>query len=414
MGSAVYYGGIKPKQYDNFERLRTKATKEELIELTSHPNAVVRCYSLWALSYDSSVELFPIIINHITDDEQVNTQFGCIGSAEKVGDFFINIATPQYVDLNSKKLTETELKQLDSILIYSHNNLYAKSQAISRAKASEPLYAKMRELVIKNHDQAALVTLAKYKKTQDIALIKQNKTGNRNDGEGYFFTYKAIIEFPNPDFLPLLESNLKKTLDDTHYSNEWRELYKAIASYKNEKAVELLKIPLTQVKHDNIRKYHIDFVFAAIRSFKNPLYDDLLWSLWVDEKRIAPDVFEYLSNKNTDKAFQLAKASLLNTDEFYATNISFDFEDMNSSGNLTIKMLDLVLQRDRQFGFEIIRSNIKEANVHQFPIFANKVAQIQDSSFIEPLFDRLSKEWNAHIYLKATYPFGQLHLVQLK
>jgi hypothetical protein len=400
MGRAVYEAGIKPKQYDNFEQLKATARKEELIELTNHPNGVVRCYSFWALSHDNSINLLPIIINHISDDELINTQFGCLGGREKVGDFFINIVTPQYVDLNSKKLTETELRQLDSILIFGHNNLYAKSHAINRAKVTEPLYDKMRELVINNHDQSALVALAKYQKPQDVELIRQNKTAGRNEDDDYFFTYKAICEFPHSSFLPFLESNLKKTLEDTHFSNEWRELYKAIASYKNEKAIELLKIPFTQIKHDNIRKYHIDFVFAALRNYKDSIYDNLFWTLWTEEKRITPDVFDYLYKRNPGNAYELTKKSLLNTDEFYGANISFDFEDLNSSENLTVKMLDLVLQKDNQLGFEVIRSNLKEANVHQFPIFAQKVSEIQDKSFIGPLFDRLSKESNAHVYLK--------------
>ena len=93
MGSAVYYGGIRPKQYDNFEKLKETATQRELIELTNHPNGVVRCYAFWALSKDKSVDLFQIILNHINDYELVKTQFGCIGGQEKVGDFFISYAT---------------------------------------------------------------------------------------------------------------------------------------------------------------------------------------------------------------------------------------------------------------------------------------------------------------------------------
>ena len=50
MSSAVYGSGIRPKQWDNFEELEKIATKKELIELTNHPNGVVRCYSFWALT----------------------------------------------------------------------------------------------------------------------------------------------------------------------------------------------------------------------------------------------------------------------------------------------------------------------------------------------------------------------------
>ncbi len=401
MSSAVGYAGIRPKQYDNFLKLKTKATSDELMELTNHPNPTVRSYAFWALSYNHSIDLYPIVLNHINDIELVKTQFGCIVSGETVGDFFINVVTPRYIDLNSQKLDSVQFATLDSILIYTPNNLSAKSAAINRAEPTENLYPKIRELVVKDNDQTAMVTLAKYKKEQDVELILKNKGKSKFDEGGFFYTYKAISQFPHPDFLPLLEKNLKKTLNNTHFSTEWRELYKAIASYKNDKALELLQVPFTQVKHNNIRDYHIDFVFGALREFKAPIYEDLLWKLWSEENRITPDVFKYLSNINPEKTFELTKASLKNIDRIYSANISLNFEDFDASENLTSIMLDFALKQDKEFGLEAIRKNIKEANVHLFPIFADKAAELKDKSFIEPLFDRLETEWNAHVYLKA-------------
>jgi hypothetical protein len=64
MSSAVGAGGIRPEQWDNFEELKKTATKEELIELTNHPNGVVRSYSFWALSHKKDVDLFSIAKEH--------------------------------------------------------------------------------------------------------------------------------------------------------------------------------------------------------------------------------------------------------------------------------------------------------------------------------------------------------------
>ena len=400
MGSAVYYAGTRPPQYDNFEKLKEIASKEELLELTNHPNGVVRCYSFWALSYDKSIDLFPILINHINDYEVVNTQFGCIGSQEMVGDFFISVATPRYVDLESKKLDSIQFLKLDSVLIYSNTKLYAKSNAINRAEPTEFLYPKIRDLVVENNDQSALVTLAKYNKPNDVSLILTNREDSKFDEGGYFYTYKAIQEFPHPDFMPLLEKNLKKTLDNTHFSNEWKELYKTIASYKNEKSVELLEIPFTQVQHENIRKYHIDFVYSAIQLNKSEIYDSLLWKMWEEEKRISPDIYAYLMERDSIKAYELTKKGMLQSDKIYSANISLNFNDLGSTENLTSIMLDEIFKKDKKMGIEIICENIENANVHQFPIFTDKIVELKDSVFIEPLFDRFEKEWNAHVYLK--------------
>ncbi|HYG15600.1 MAG TPA: hypothetical protein VEC12_07580, partial [Bacteroidia bacterium] len=391
-----YENGIRPEQYNNFVELEETATREELIMLTNHSNGVVRCYSFWALSHDSTAELFPVILNHLNDTGFVSTLFGCIGGDEMVGDFFINIVTPGYVDLQSHKLNPIQFAVLDSILIYTPNNLWAKSNAILRAKPSERDYLKLRELVIKEHNQDALVKLAQYRKEQDVELILNNREKSKTDEGGYFYTYKAIIEFPHPDFFPLLEKNLYQTLDNTHYSNEWRGLYSAIAGYKNQRALSLLKVPLTQVKHNNISEYHIDYVFGAVRYQKDTLYDDLLWTLWEKENKITPDVFEYLNARDTNRAFKLAKEYIKDPYKYY----SWD-SDMDECKELLNALLGLVLLKQYNVGVMAIVKNIAEANVHTFPIFADKAAIIKDSLFIEPLLDRLKTEDNPHVYLKA-------------
>jgi len=401
MGSAVGYGGVRPKQFDNFTELKRAAAKNELHELTNHPNGVVRCYSFWALTYDTSINLLPILIKHISDDENVSTMFGCIVSGEKVGDFFINLATPQYVDLDSKKLTPSEYDYLDSILIYTPNKLYAKENAISRAKLSETSYERIRELVWKENNQSALVILAKFKRKQDIQLILNNKS----NGEPYdqlFFTYKAISEFPDNAFLPLLKKSLYEAIDKGAWSTEWRELYKAIASFKNDTALQLLKVPFTQTKHENIKQYHIDFIFGAVQDFYTPIYNELLWKMWENEKKINTKVFNLLYPTNPDKAFQLTKKTIQNADDFYYLNTGSYGEGEETSVNLLDLMLDTILVRDRPFAIELINKNIREINVHQFPTFADKVLKIKDTSFVTSLFDRLEKEDNAYIYLKAT------------
>jgi hypothetical protein len=178
-------------------------------------------------------------------------------------------------------------------------------------------------------------------------------------------------------------------------------LYKAIASYKNDKAVELLKVPFTKVIYSDNRKYHIDFVFSALREFRDPIYDDLLWRLWSEEYRISPDIFEYLSRKYPEETFKLTKESLKNTDRLYDADISLKYNNVDGPENLISIMLDFVIKKDRVFGIEIISKNIKEEDVHLFPIFADKTTKLKDKSFIEPLFDRLETEWSAHIYLKV-------------
>jgi hypothetical protein len=392
MSGSIGYAGKRPKQYDNFTRLKGTATIDELINLTNHPNPTVRCYAFWALAYNPKINLFPIILDHINDDEMVETQFGCIGGDEPVGDFFISVVTPNQIDLNPNKLDSTQISTLDSILIYSSNNLWAKSAAINRAEPNESLYPIIRKLVVINNNQNALVTLAKYKNETDIELIKKNNN--------LFYTYKAISQFPHPIFFPILRKSLQETLNKKHYSGEWRELYKSIASFKNQDAIALLEVPFTEVKHKHIRKYHINYIFKALRTIEDPIYDDLLWKLWKEEDRINLEVFKYLSIKNPEKALMLTKENLKNINNLYMANISMSFDGYGNTEDLISEMNQLAIKEDLDFGLNNIRQNIKEAHVHLFPIYADEVIKIKDSSFIHPLFNRLEIETNPHIYLK--------------
>lgn len=397
MNEAIGYAGSRPKQYDNFEALQQNATIDELIQLTDYDNSTVRCYAFWALSYHHDMDLFPIVVKHIQDTMEVMTLFGCIGGAEKVGDFFINIVTPKYFNLNSKKLSDIELSILDSILIYTTNGLEAKSNAILKAKPTESLYLELRRLALNGKHPEALVTLAKYQKREDVELILNSDT---ND-DAISYIYKAITQFPHPDFFPFLKKELFKTLDKDRSSNSWSYLYQAIAAYQNEEAVKLLEIPFTKVKHDNIKEYHLNFIMEALRIHKNQIYDALLWRLWQEENRITIDVFDYLSSKNPERALILAKKSLENTKEYYKANLSFrNYDDFDAIERLIGTMLSFVWQKENEVALALIRKNIKEANVHLYPVIINKVIDIQDNSFVEPLLARLQIEDNAHIYLK--------------
>jgi len=397
MSSAVYYSGMKPKQWDNFEELKRKASKEELIELTNHPNGVVRSYAFWALSYNKNIDLFQIVKNHLNDDELINTQFGCIGGQEKVGDFFIQIMTPQYINFESKKLKQEAFWELDSLLIYEPNNLSSRFAAINRAKATEKLYPKIRELVIKEKNPSALVTLAKYQKEQDIEIIKNFRDKTDKTEGGFYFTYSAIIQFPNPAFLPLLEKNLKNTLDNTHFSTEWRQLYKAITSYKNEKSLELLKIPFTQVQHQNIKKYHIDFVFEAILAFQDSRYDELLWQIWEEENQISIDSYKYLLSLNPSRAYELTKKELIKDYETQNSDFNPELNNIKHSDNLHEFLLNIIIANDEELSNKIIGQQIENANVHEFSLFTSKVNK--QEIFIEPLFKRLENARNANVYL---------------
>lgn len=110
-------------------------------------------------------------------------------------------------------------------------------------------------------------------------------------------------------------------------------------------------------------------------------------------------MYKYLSAKNPEWVFLLTKSTLSSFGGLYNANTTYDPENERNTDNLVDLMLDLVLKQERAVGLEVIRKNIRETNVHLFPLFAKKASDIRDKSFVEPLFQRLESEDNPHVYL---------------
>lgn len=388
--------GTKSKQFENFEKLK-KATTEELLILTNHPNGVVRCYSFWALGFHPNIDLLEIVKNHLNDNEEIEYQSGCIISSEKVGDFYISLVTPNYVDLDVKKLNESQRKNLDSLLIYQSNELNARFEAIETATETPKLYSVLRNLYLKTSNQSALVKLSKYKREEDISLILANRLNDDDKESGYFHTYRAIQNFPKDDFIPFLEARLKETLDETHFSSEWRELYSAIVMYKNPKALELLNVPFSQVEHENIKKYHLDFIYDAILENFDICYAEILWKIWEQNNEITLKGYRFYLQNNISRGYEMSINELLG--EKYKIDFIPTFNETVFTDNLEESMLNLVLMNDKEVAYKIISSKILNANVHDFPIYTKFIKKNNDKKFIETLFERLEKEDNPHVYL---------------
>jgi hypothetical protein len=397
-GAIIGVVGGKTEQYGNFAELQKKATRAELTALTGHPNTAIRCYAFWALSCDSTADLLPIVISHLDDTALVYTQFGCIVSQEKAGDFFFDV-TRQSIDLNSKKLTPEEYGYLDSVLIYTPNKLYARNRAIDSARLTEAFYRRTKELVLKENSQSALIALAKFRRKEDIPLILKSRLAEDNHGPLFF--YMAICEFPDQAFRPLLKESLHDALSQSSRNSGGRGLYNAIASFKDDTAYQLLQEPFTKIKDESTRKSHINLVFDAIRKYYSPAYNGLLWDIWENEKKISPDVFSLLYQQQPEKAFQLTKKAIQHSNDFYYLSDIDNTVDGKQTVNLLDIMLDTVLVRDSALAVGLINENIRNANVHLFGTYADKASKLKHNSCVEALFARLEKEDNPNVYLIA-------------
>jgi len=237
--SGVGYGGVRTSQWERFVTLKDIATNEELQLLTDHTNSVVRCYSFQALAERHDSTTFSILLNHLKDNEYVSTFQGCIMSGTTVGDFFVNVVTPNYISLSAYKLTEFERQTLDSILIFDPQiKLSAKSRLIKDLLPKPQYHERIRELAKEEKNPTAAISLARFQDENDIEIIK---AFFKNEKTEYYAIY-AAREFPHKDFYPALVKIFEREWKEKYYDYpKWRILYQSLAKYDNEQTLEFFE-----------------------------------------------------------------------------------------------------------------------------------------------------------------------------
>lgn len=402
--NAIGYAGVESDQWHNFNQLAAKATTAELLQLTDHPNGVVRCYAFWALSYRDTVDHFAVVRKHLQDDAQVIYFSGCIKSGTAVGDFFVDVVTPNRIDLQSFKVDSAQARLLDSLLVYVPNRLEARYWAIQRLPLTAQHYARVRELA-QEGDAAAFKRLAAYHKEADVEWML--RIANQHKVTQLAF-YQAIAIFPHPRFFDLLKTDWEESLDAKSWSGEWEVMYKAIAAYRNTAAYDLMDRTLSRKAKMPMRDYHVRFVFGAIEAFRDTIYDPLLWRLWEEENLLSFPIFEYLYARNPERAYALTESSLQGAASFSSHNL------FGSEGNVTMEqlpgvLLDSVLRHNRELGLQVLHDGIKRSNVFQFSELADRIVALQDTQSVPLLLQRLKVEGNPYVFLEIAQALLSFH-----
>jgi len=270
--SGVGEAGIRTEQWMRYEKLNLEATDAELRLLTGNENAVVRCYAFQALSHRPGMDLYSILVKHLSDTVSVETFMGCIKSAEKAGDYFLEVVTPDYIDVSSRKLTKNERKLVDSILLFDKSiKLSAKYGLLRVLKPDLKYYNRIKEIAVVENNPVAVLALAKFNNVDDIDIVK--KLFGSEDTE-YYGIY-AVREFPEATFYPYLNKVFEREWNRKTYDYpKWRILYQALAKYPTKKTLELFEKTVTT--DDGFRYQTLGvYLTVAIRKYPNGLYQSL-------------------------------------------------------------------------------------------------------------------------------------------
>jgi len=349
-------------QYKLYIQLQKTATTEELLKYTDDKRPIVRIYAIKCLDDRKFDNLFPLAVKHIHDTKKVR-ESGHRSRDVYVGDFFVGI----------QNISESERKQLDSIILYTDNKLFYLSGLLSDIEPNEKHYERIRYLADKN--EFAVIALAKFRKESDIDFIASQILKNS------YFTIEAIEIFPAESFKKTLQ-----TLREQGYNYYGTEL--AVAVYQDKFSVDYFNASLSSVKENDFqRKQRSKYIFEAISKYRDTIYTDLFFKLWEDDHIIDCEIFNYLTDLDKEQCLRLAYNSLQEPN------------NLDNSSLVILTMLDFLIANDSKSAKEIIKQNIDSANVHKLSYFVEKAVHFKDKGIINSMFYRLENTSNGHIYV---------------
>lgn len=109
--AAVGVAGAETDQWRRFDSLIKLGTDDELVALVDHSSANVRAYAFWALAKRKFKNIKPLLDKHISDTATFHFFSGCELGTERINMFFLNVMTPQHIDLDCIKLSAKEVAE---------------------------------------------------------------------------------------------------------------------------------------------------------------------------------------------------------------------------------------------------------------------------------------------------------------
>jgi hypothetical protein len=276
----VGFAGVRTEQWDRHEKLIKDATNSELLALTDNSNAVVRCYAFQALATRKEVDIFPVLLKHLSDTSNIQTFFGCIRSSQTAGDYFLEVVTPQYIDPEAYRLTPRQRTSIDSILLFDNSiKISAKYALLSNLKPNSNYYLRIREIAVTENHPDAILALARFQNKNDIGIIK---TLFANESTEYHAAYSAR-EFPDSLFYSHLIKIFEKEWNEKYFDYpKWRILYQGLAKYPTPQTYELFE--RTTKTKDEFRYQTLGkYLTIAITKYPNKIFEPLKEKISLDE-----------------------------------------------------------------------------------------------------------------------------------
>lgn len=247
--NVVATGGVG---YDSVTRYvkRTASDKElEWLRKAEHP--LLRAIALEEMLKRPSFDHFAIITGHLDDTAMVAVDWGEFGIRNyRVSDNMLH--NGHWKDSIARNKTIEEI-------ILKHNYLNAAYTKVAEITPKETLYASIKEMALRKRNyrgdygemnfdeiERALYALAKFRKPDDVPIIKQLLLENIYQmGE---YSFKLMQENPEEAYWEILQQffpkNFYRRTCDDRSPIAGEDFINAVAAYKNDGSAKILKVIL--------------------------------------------------------------------------------------------------------------------------------------------------------------------------
>lgn len=218
--------------------IKKHATDKELNKLSYSEHPVLRAIALRTLLDRRKSDPYNLIISHMDDTATISVDQG------EWGIIYTTVADDMLENSYWKTLEERE-KIIDEVLS-KHNDLKSAYNILTRIKPKEKYYRFIREMAVRDkwdyENENALYALSKFKKKEDIALIKKELRE-----KFYYFTdysFDLMREFQDTAFLNILDEwgrrrFVRNFCDKEREGDNSNKFVNALAVYKNDTVADI-------------------------------------------------------------------------------------------------------------------------------------------------------------------------------
>jgi len=176
----IGFAGTKSEQYQNFQKLKSNASDDELRNLITHKNPILRTYAYQSLigrEFMKPSEAFK-------DALQNNESFSKM-SADQI--LSTDICTQIYFEIiNHYPNSVKEIKQMDSLILYKlDENHFLQHMALKDKRHEENYNDRIINLALDYHNSSAIFYIVENNIEIDKSKFKESiKTAIKNGGIG--------------------------------------------------------------------------------------------------------------------------------------------------------------------------------------------------------------------------------------